>query len=106
MPDQLAITFATPHNPRRHSARVEGSPTLQRLLRVLLVWEHTGWLSTRDLTLRAECYSVGARMQELRDDRNGCIIETRRVSEGGRQRWEYRLAWCPARLREFMEEGR
>ena len=76
MPDQLAITFAEPHNPRRHYARVEGSPTLQRLLRVLLDGE---WHSTRDLSIRAECYS-----------------------EGG-QRWEYKLIYCPERLREFME---
>ncbi len=99
MPDQLAIEFQPPHNPRRHYARVEGSPTLQRLLRVLL---DGGWHSTRDLSVRTECYSVGARIQELRDERNGCEIESRHVSDDGRQRWEYKLNYCPERLREFM----
>ena len=79
---------------------MEGSPRLQRLLRVLLDGQ---WHSTRDLSLRCECYSVGASIQELRDERNGYIIEARHTAHGGHQRWEYRLTYCPERLREFME---
>ena len=102
MTDQRSLTFAEPHNPRRHYARVEGSPTLQRLLRVLLDGE---WHSTRDLSIRAECYSVGARIQELRDERNGCEITTAHVEamQGQHGYWTYKLQYCPERLREFME---
>ncbi len=96
MPDQLSITFAEPHNPRRHYARVEGSPRLQRLLRVLLDGQ---WHSTRDLSLKAECFSVGASIQELKDSRNGCMIESTPAGD----HWEYKLLYCPERLRQFME---
>ncbi len=98
MPEQLEIGFQGPRNPRRHYARVEGSPRLQRLLRVLMDGQ---WHSTRDLSLRAECYSVGASIQELRDARNGCEIWTGRSAYFAG--WEYRLAFCPERLRVFME---
>ena len=100
MPDQLSITFAEPHNPRRHYARVEGSPRLQRVLGVLMDRQ---WHSTRDISLKADCYSVGASIQELRDERNGCVIETQHHIDGHRSRWEYRMTYCPERLRLFME---
>ncbi len=102
MPDQLSITFAAPHNPRRHYARVEGSPRLQRVLRVLMDGE---WHSTRDLSLQAECYSVGAAIQELRDERNGCEIDVRCKDSQGWPlgHWEYMLMYLPERLRMFME---
>lgn len=77
---------------------MEGSPRLRRLLAALIDGE---WHSTRDLSLRAECYSLGASMQELKDARNGCDIE-RRFVDG---RHEYRLIYCPERLRIFLKEA-
>jgi hypothetical protein len=97
MTGQLSIEFS-PRNPRRHYARVEGSPRLRRLLSILLDGQ---WHSTRELSRRAECYSVGASIQELRDARNGCVIETLYVNAEGGRRWEYRLVYCPERLRHI-----
>ena len=66
-----------------HYAKLEKSPRLQRVLKVL---KGGGWFSTRDIVRWADVCAVNSAITELR--RNDINIQTRCV---GRGRFEYRL---------------
>ena len=70
-----------------HSAAVESSPRLQRVLALL---QEGGEYSTRDIMLLAEVCAVNSCIAELRD--NGYVIDCRQQIRGrGDRVWLYRL---------------
>lgn len=66
-----------------HSARLEKSPRLQRVLEVL---QRGGWWGTRAIITEADVCAVNSVVSELRE--NGIDVQSRCVGHG---RYEYRL---------------
>jgi hypothetical protein len=69
-----------------HTAKVE---TSQRLQRVLAVLDRGGWWSTRGIMYAAHVCAVNSCVAELRA--NGYRIETRVVTHGAYRHYAYRL---------------
>lgn len=62
---------------RIHAARIENSPRLQRLHKLLSDGREC---STREIIREADVCAVNTAIGELRDPKNGCVIACRRVS--------------------------
>jgi biotin operon repressor len=71
----------------RH-AKVDKSPRLQRVY-ALLMKRKAGWVSTRNIMLRANVCAVNSCIAELRA--NGCDIECEQRNKNGQRVWYYRL---------------
>lgn len=74
-----------------HHARLATSPRLRRCLKVLEAARAP--LSTRTIMRRARVCAVNACIAELRA--NGCEIECRPATHGGRRVYTYRLIRAP-----------
>ena len=69
---------------RIRAAKLDGSPRLQRVMRVL---DEGDWVGTMEIVHRAQVCAVNSCIAELRA--NGIEIESRCQGQG---LWEYRLA--------------
>ena len=59
-----------------HAAKLSNSPRLQRVLSVLWSGE---WVTTRSIARRADVCAVNTAVDELRDEKNGFIIDCRQI---------------------------
>jgi hypothetical protein len=78
---------------RIKAAKLETSPRLQRVLKLLDENDHR-WLTTRMIMRRCSVCAVNTVIAELRE--NGAVIDCKTdVMRDGKRRWSYRLRQAP-----------